>query len=176
MARLMQARFRQMQQDRLRPGRGDGSSFDTGELLGGLGRIYGGGASLALTGQANPLDALRGIIGGTRQAKQNAMTGQGSPIETGMSLIPMRGSLQGRGAGNLGHGAEVRAELLAKRKAKGPRKAGSGRKPASRPAPAPVEQTEDLMRALAMSVAAPAETRKGGLSALLNRLGRRGGR
>jgi hypothetical protein len=172
MARLMAARQRQNQlqqmRNRIAPGPSRGGPM---ALLEGLGRIYGGGASLAMTGQTNPLEALRGLIDSTRGAKEDLMAGQGDPLQAGISLIPARGQIR------RGHGAEVREELLAKRAAKGPRKPGGGRRPAPKAPPAPVEPKPDLTELLAASVARPQVSRKqGGITALLNKLGRRGGR
>jgi hypothetical protein len=145
--RLMEARFRENQmramQERIAPGPAQPDTL--GALITGLAKIYGGGASLALTGNTNPLKALS---------------------------VP---GMQVGSAGKAGHGANVRAELLAKRAAKGPRKPGGGRRPKAPPAPVAAEPKQDLMEALAQSVAKKPQP-KGGLVSLLNRLGRRGGR
>jgi hypothetical protein len=172
MARLMEQRHRMNQAEAMRNKIAPGPSRgDTMALLEGLGRIYGGGASLALTGQTNPLEALQGLIGSTRGAKEDLLAGRADPLQAGISMIPMRGQL------HKGHGAEVREQLLAKRAAKGPRKPGGGRRPAPKAPPEPASPTPDLTELLAASVARPQVSKKsGGISALLNRLGRRGGR
>ena len=280
MARLMGARQRsnqlQTMRDRIAPGPEQPDTL--GALLTGLAKIYGGGASLALTGQANPLDAVADLVGGTRAAKDAAVKGQGDPLDVGMSMIPMRGSMRmptssldrykqydvprygpakpledslakgwkpddplvlkvtdkghawvsdgnhrlaiskRQGAADVpvriervpdrpegaagarltpgdaallgikpsktaakgGHGADVRAELLAKRKAKGPRKPGGGRQPKAQPVQPPVEPEQDLMALLAASLPAkaavpaaiPQTAARGGLKSLLFKLGR----
>lgn len=178
-ARLMGARKRendlQAMRDKLYPGPDQPDTL--GALLKGLGRIYGGGASLALTGNPDPRVAL-GNIWDAVQDPEATVRNNRDPISMGLMMAPIRGPKGAgavRGTGRAGHGAEVREELLAKRKAKGPRKPGGGRRPAGK-TKYPPETNQDLIAALAMSVPPPAAARKGGLSALLNRLGRRGGR
>ncbi len=72
-----------------------------------------------------------------------------------------------------GHGAEIKAELLAKRAAKGPRKPGGGRRPAGK-TKYPPESNQDLVEMLAKSIPEAAvpmhKARGGGLKAMLGRL------
>ncbi len=158
------------------------------DVLSGLGRILGGGASLALTGSANPLDALRipGMQLGAGKLGRNAVSQNGV---SGWALNQGQETAARRAAPHVmpevvtplpaaAHGAEVRAQLLAKRAAKGPRKPGGGRQPKVK---YPPENNQDLIEMLAKSIppapAAAYKPRGGGLQALLGRVGlRRGGR
>lgn len=174
--RIAEARYRQMQMDRLRPPGGEES---IGALLKGLGLLFGGGTSLALTGNPNPIKGVGSILGDFAAAKDRVMAPGGNPADEGLGFVwPGRGSLKGRPgdpAYNALHGADVSARVKAKRAAKGPRKPGGGRRPAPKPAPEP-----DLATQLALSLpkktaaAVPVVAKRGAVSGILARL--RGGR
>ncbi len=187
--RLMQARFQQQHmQQRLR-GRplapGEGSEFSGMDVAQGLGRIIGGGASLGITGSANPLDALRipGMqLGMQQKLGRNALSAnvvRGWALNQGQETAARRAvpHVMPENTRAL-HGAEVREQLLAKRAAKGPRKPGGGRRAKTN---YPPENNNDLVEMLAKSIppspAAVYKPKGGGLQALLGRVGlRRGGR
>lgn len=146
LARLMGARTRSNQMDRVRPPGGH-------DLLGALGamvdpRPFVSGAKWSFT---HPIQRL------TDPEMNNRLEFPG-----------VKGPL-----GAAEHGAAVRSELLAKRAAKGPRKPGGGRRAKPKPVQTPPTPPQDLLKALAESVpAAEKPIARGAIKSLLFRLGR----
>lgn len=185
--RLMQDRFRQMSLQRQREGLGqmeeDGSYRMRGNRvfdpeLGqpralpneGGGLLDALGSYLSRAGQRSPVKRFMDYA--WREPTDEPYSGLGLKSYLQDQLTPenlLAVAMSGKGGGRAGHGAAVRAEVLAKRAAKGPRK-GSG----STPQPKyPPKSNGDLVDMLAKSLPKePVYMPKRSLKDMLGRLRR----